>query len=103
MNKYSRFDTKKNVYGKPLNVMLGNFCYFNKNTLHARFVPLGIGMIAQHAKQKFGDGIDVSSSMEPFLSICERFGKNVGRFQSRVTISQINVVLFHCFMQMTML
>tara|TARA_Y100000590_G_scaffold332087_1_gene377540 strand:- start:1203 stop:3314 length:2112 start_codon:yes stop_codon:yes gene_type:complete len=60
MNKYSRFKTKQNGSGKGLNVMLGNFTYFNKNTLHARFVPLGIGMIAQYAKQKFGDDINVS-------------------------------------------
>ena len=53
MNKYSRFDIKKNGSGKRLKVMFGNFAYFNKNTLHARFVPLGIGMIAQYAKQKF--------------------------------------------------
>ena len=54
---------------KRLNVMLGDFCYFNRHTLYARFTPLGIGMIAQYAKQKFGDDINVSlfKSAEKFL------------------------------------
>ena len=59
MNKNFKYMHEKNVK-KRLNVMLGDFCYFNRHTLYARFTPLGIGMIAQYAKQKFGDDVNVS-------------------------------------------
>ena len=68
MNK--NFEYKRGKNGKKcLNVMLGDFCYFNRHTLYARFTPLGIGMIAQYAKQKFGDDINVSlfKNAEKFL------------------------------------
>ena len=45
---------------KPLNIMFGDFGYFNRHTRFARFTPLGIGYIAQYAKQKFGNDVDVS-------------------------------------------
>ena len=56
--------TEKSVYkkisGRSLNVMLGDFSYFNQHTLLCRYTPLSIGMIAQYAIQEFGDDIKVS-------------------------------------------
>ena len=50
---------KKN--GKhPLNIMFGDLCYLNRQTIHAQYVPLAIGMIAQYAKKEFGAAINVS-------------------------------------------
>ena len=43
----------KNNKGKPLNVMFGDFCYYNRHTLFARYTPLAIGQIAQYTKQEF--------------------------------------------------
>jgi radical SAM superfamily enzyme YgiQ (UPF0313 family) len=45
---------------RKLNIMYADFCYYNKHTLHSRFIPLSIGMIAQYSKQKFGEDINVS-------------------------------------------
>jgi len=45
---------------KPLNIMFGDFGYFNRHASGTRFTPLGIGYIAQCAKQKFGKDVDVS-------------------------------------------
>ena len=39
---------------RSLNVMLGDISYFNRQRVHAQYVPLAIGMIAQYAKQEFG-------------------------------------------------
>ena len=50
----------KNNRGKLLNVMLGDFCYYNRHTLYSRYTPLAIGQIAQYAKQEFGKDIRVS-------------------------------------------
>ncbi len=54
---------------RRLNVMFGDFCYYNRHTLVARYTPLGIGMIAQYAKQKYGNDIEVSlyKNVEKFL------------------------------------
>ena len=54
---------------RRLNVMFGDFCYINRQTVGLRYVPLSIGMIAQYAKQQFGDDINVSlyKSAEKFL------------------------------------
>ena len=54
----SKILKKKNQ--KALNVMFGDFSYYNRHTVHEQYVPLGIGLIAQYAKQQFGDNIDVS-------------------------------------------
>ena len=66
MNK-SSFLKKKNH--RRLNVMFGDFSYFNRQTVHEQYVPLGIGLIAQYAKQQFGDNINVSlfKSIDKFL------------------------------------
>ena len=45
---------------KPLNIMFGDLCYLNRQTIHAQYVPLAIGMIAQYAIKEFGDEINVS-------------------------------------------
>lgn len=45
---------------KPLNVMFGDLGYFNRQTVHTQYVPLGIGLIAQYSKQEFGNEIEVS-------------------------------------------
>ncbi len=49
--------------------MFGDFCYHNRQTVHERYVPLSIGLIAQYAKQQFGDDISVSlyKSADKFL------------------------------------
>jgi len=59
----------KNNRGKLLNVMLGDFCYYNRHTLYSRYTPLAIGQIAQYAKQEFGKDIRVSlfKNAEKFL------------------------------------
>ena len=51
---------KKKNSRKPLNVMFGDFCYYNRQTIYSRYTPLGIGMIAQYAKEQLGNDIDVS-------------------------------------------
>ena len=55
--------------GRALNVMFGDFCYYNRHTFHSRYVPLAIGLIAQYAKQQFGKDINVSlfKRIEKFL------------------------------------
>ena len=45
---------------KPLNIMFGDFGYFNRHTRFSRYTPLGVGYIAQYAKQKFGKDVDVA-------------------------------------------
>lgn len=48
------------TYKKKLNVMLGDFSYYNNYTINSKVIPLGIGFIGQYAKQKFGDDIKIS-------------------------------------------
>jgi radical SAM superfamily enzyme YgiQ (UPF0313 family) len=57
MNKSSFLKRNGN---RRLNVMFGDFAYFNRHTTNVHYVPLAIGMIAQYAKQQFGDDINVS-------------------------------------------
>ena len=45
---------------KPLKVMFADFAYYNRYTRRHLYTPLGIGFIAQYAKQKFGNEIEVS-------------------------------------------
>ncbi len=45
---------------KPLKVMFTDFAYYNRYTKTQLYTPLGIGFIAQYAKQKFGNEIEVS-------------------------------------------
>ena len=44
--------------------MFGDLSYYNRQTIHGLYVPLAIGMIAQYAKQEFGDEIRVSLSKD---------------------------------------
>ena len=59
----------KNNKGKPLNVMFGDFCYYNRHTLFSRYTPLAIGQIAQYTKQEFDKDVRVSlfKNAEKFL------------------------------------
>ena len=50
----------RGVGNRDLNVMFGDFCYYNQHTLHERYTPLGIGLIAQYIKERFGDDVSVS-------------------------------------------
>ena len=61
--------TRKSNGDRRLNVMFGDFCYFNRHTLSNQFTPLNIGLIAQYATQQFGGDVDVSlfKSAEKFL------------------------------------
>ena len=43
-----------------LNIMFGDFTYYNRHTIHSQYTPLGIGLIAQYANQQFGNDINVS-------------------------------------------
>ena len=51
---------KKIKTSRSLNVMFGDLGYFNRQTVHNQYVPLGIGLIAQYSKQEFGNEIEVS-------------------------------------------
>ena len=57
MNKNSNL--KKNG-DRRLNVMFGDLNYVNRQTVNAQYIPLAIGLIAQYAKQQFGDDINVA-------------------------------------------
>ena len=59
----------KGVGNRNLNIMFGDFCYFNRHTLHERYTPLGIGLIGQYTKQQFGEDVEVSlfKSVDKFL------------------------------------
>ena len=50
----------KGLGNRKLNVMFGDFCYYNRHTLHERYTPLGIGLIAQYTKETFAEDVDVS-------------------------------------------
>jgi radical SAM superfamily enzyme YgiQ (UPF0313 family) len=54
---------------KPLNIMFGDFTYYNRHTMYSRYTPLAVGNIAQFAKQEFRDNIEVSiyKNAEKFL------------------------------------
>ena len=52
-------NSKKNGI-RQLNVMFGDFSYFNRQTTYELYTPLSIGLIGQYAKQQYGDDINVS-------------------------------------------
>ncbi len=54
---------------RSLNVMFGDLCYLNRQTVYAQYVPLAVGYIAQYAKKQFGDDINVSlfKNIDKFL------------------------------------
>ncbi len=55
---------------KPIKIMFTDFAYYNRYTKVQMYVPLGIGYIAQYAKQKFGDEVEVSlyKEIDKFLN-----------------------------------
>ena len=59
----------KGLGNRHLNIMFGDFCYFNRHTLHERYTPLGIGLIGQYTKQQFGEDVEISlfKSVDKFL------------------------------------
>jgi radical SAM superfamily enzyme YgiQ (UPF0313 family) len=59
----------KGIGNRNLNIMLGDFCYYNRHTLHERYTPLGIGIIAQYTKEQFGEDVEVSiyKNIDKFL------------------------------------
>ncbi len=59
---------KKNG-SRRLNIMFGDLCYENRQTMYEQYVPLSIGMIAQYAIQEFGDDIKASlyKNIDDFL------------------------------------
>ena len=59
--------------------MFGDFCYYNRHTVLQRYTPLGIGLIAQHSKQLFGNDIKVSlfKSVDKFIDQAILKGANV--------------------------
>ena len=60
LQKASKGLSSKVIASRSLNVMFADFSYFNRHTINTLYVPLGIGLIAQYAKQIFGSQIDVS-------------------------------------------
>tara|TARA_B100000029_G_scaffold470738_1_gene509804 strand:- start:12042 stop:14078 length:2037 start_codon:yes stop_codon:yes gene_type:complete len=66
----------------PLNIMFGDFTYYNRHTMYSRYTPLAIGNIAQFAKQEFKDDIEVSifKNAEKFLEKAKEKKPNVVAF-----------------------
>ena len=62
--------TINGIAKKPLDIMFGDFTYYNRHTLYSRYIPLAVGNIAQYAKQEFGNDIEVSifKNAEKFLT-----------------------------------
>ena len=75
----------KNNKGKPLNVMFGDFCYYNRHTLFDRYTPLAIGQIAQYTKQEFDKDVRVS------------LFKNAEKFLDQATQNPPDVVAFSVY------
>ena len=65
---------------RRLNVMFGDLGYFNRQTAHNQYLPLAIGLIAQYAKQQFGDDINVS------------LFKNINKFLDRAVQNPPDIV-----------
>ena len=63
-----------------LNIMFGDFTYYNRHTIHSQYTPLGIGLIAQYANQQFGNDINVS------------LFKNIDKFFDKATQNPPDVV-----------
>ena len=78
---------------KPIKVMFTDFAYYNRYTKVQMYVPLGIGYIAQYAKQKFGNEIEVSlhKEIDKFLNEVKKIAEEDGM--------EIEVVPFSDFVQ----
>ena len=57
MNKVSSLQKNGD---RRLNVMFADLNYINRQTTNAQYIPLAIGLIAQYAKQQFGNEINLS-------------------------------------------
>ena len=69
----------KGIGNRNLNIMFGDFCYYNRHTLHERYTPLGIGIIAQYTKEQFGEDVEVSiyKNIDKFLEIASEKAPDV--------------------------
>ena len=69
----------KGLGNRNLNIMFGDFCYYNRHTLHERYTPLGIGIIAQYTKEQFGEDVQVSifKSIDKFLDTAKEKAPDV--------------------------
>ena len=82
----------KGIGNRNLNIMFGDFCYYNRHTLHERYTPLGIGIIAQYTKEQFGEDVEVSiykniQIIRPFLSFSK---KEILNFNKRFNLKYVN-------------
>ena len=69
----------KGIGNRNLNIMFGDFCYYNRHTLHERYTPLGIGIIAQYTKEQFGEDVEVSiyKNIDKFLETASKKAPDV--------------------------
>ena len=87
---------------RPLNVMFGDFCYSNRQTVYEQYVPLAIGYIAQYAKQQFGEDINVSlfKRMDKFLDRAAQNPPDVVGLSVYYWNLNINQYLVKCLREM---
>ena len=99
MNKSSFLKKNSN---RRLNVMLGDLCYFNRQTVHEQYVPLAISVIAQYAKQQFGNDIKVSlfKNIEKFLECAVQNPPDVVGLSVYYWNLSINQYLVKCLREM---
>ena len=99
MNKYSFLKRNGN---RPLNVMFGDLSYFNRQTVNSQYVPLAIGMIAQYAKQQFGNDINVSlfKNVDKFLNQAIKNPPDVVGLSVYLWNLTINQYLVKCLREM---
>ena len=92
---------KKIKTSRSLNVMFGDLSYHNRQTIRALYVPLAIGMIAQYAKQEFGDEIRVSlfKDINKFLNKAEQNPPDVVGLSVYYWNTAINQYLVKCIRQ----
>ena len=92
---------KKIKTSRSLNVMFGDLSYYNRQTTHGLYVPLAIGMIAQYAKQEFGDEIRVSlfKHIDKFFNKAEQNPPDVVGLSVYYWNIAINQYLVKCIRQ----
>ena len=85
----------RGVGNKELNVMFGDFCYYNQHTLHERYTPLGIGLIAQYINERFGDEVSVSIHKDVNKFLEKSLGKNTCMTKTLDARHKDNLVLLN--------
>ena len=102
MNNMEKSSFSKRNGNRRLNVMFGDLCYFNRQSIHTLYVPLAIGMIAQYAKQKFGDKINVSliKNVDKFLDQAAQNPPDVVGLSVYFWNIAINQYLIKCLREM---